>query len=74
MMTLPRRSNGYGARGVGLKALVNEILRAGLKQMQARPTRPGTFRTRSVDLGHLRVGSLDNIGEALAIAEGEAFT
>jgi hypothetical protein len=30
-------------------------------------------RPRSVALGRLRIASLDNIGEALAIAEGEAY-
>lgn len=61
------------ARGGGLKALVNEALREGLKHLSARPTRRERFRTQVVDLGRLRVGSIDNIGEALAIAEGEAF-
>jgi hypothetical protein len=61
------------ARGIGFKALVNEVLREGLKQMRARPACRELFRTRSVDLGRLRVGSLDNIGEALAIAEDDAF-
>jgi hypothetical protein len=30
-------------------------------------------RTQVVTLGGLRVSSLDNIGEALAIVEGESF-
>ncbi len=60
-------------RKVGLKALVNEVLREGLKQMSARPAQRERFRTRPEDLGRIRVGSVDNIGEALAIAEGEPF-
>jgi hypothetical protein len=60
-------------RKTGLKALVNEALREGLRQMQARPTRRERFRTQAVDLGRLRIGRLDDIGEALAIAEGERF-
>lgn len=60
-------------RKTGLKALVNEVLREGLKQMHARPTHRERFRTRSVNLGRLRIGGVDNIGEALAIAEGERF-
>jgi hypothetical protein len=60
------------ARGVGLKALVNEALREGLKQMTAEPAPRKRFRTQSVDLGRLRIGSLDNISDALAIAEGDA--
>lgn len=31
------------------------------------------FRTRSVDLGRVLVGSIDNIAEVLARAEGEAY-
>ncbi len=60
-------------RKVGLKALVNEVLREGLKQMRARPPRRERFHTRSVDLGCLRIGSVDDVGETLAIAEGESF-
>ncbi len=60
-------------RKTGLKALVNEVLREGLKQMQSRPARREHFHTRQVDLGRPRIGGLDNIGEALAIAEGEPF-
>ncbi|TAK35491.1 MAG: ribbon-helix-helix protein, CopG family [Chloroflexota bacterium] len=58
-------------RKIGLKALVNEALREGLQQMHARPRRRQRFHTQPVDLGRLRIGGLDNVGEALAIAEGE---
>jgi hypothetical protein len=61
------------ARGVGFKALVNEVLREGLNQMAAKPEPRKRFRTQSVDLGGLRIGSLDSIGDALAIAEDDAF-
>ena len=60
-------------RNIGFKALVNEALREGLKQMQARTSRRERFHTQPVDLGRLRIGGLDNIGEALAVAEGEPF-
>jgi hypothetical protein len=60
-------------RRVGLKALVNEALREGLRQMQTRPGRRERFHTRAVDLGGLRIGTIDNIGEALAVVEGESF-
>ena len=56
-----------------LKDLVNEALRLGLKQMTAPPTRPRRFRTRAVDLGRCRVGSLDDVAEVLAAGEGEGF-
>ena len=61
------------ARGVGLKDLVNDALRRGLKDMRTRPKRSEPFRTQTVVLGRMRVASIDNIGEALAIAESEAF-
>jgi Arc/MetJ family transcription regulator len=60
-------------RDASLKDLVNEALRRGLKEMSARPKRRKPFRTQAVRLGKLRIGSLDNVAEALAIAEGEAF-
>ncbi len=61
------------SRKTGLKVVVNEVLREGLKQMHGRPPRRERFRTQPVDLGRLRIGSLDNIAETLAIAEGEPF-
>jgi hypothetical protein len=41
--------------------------------MAIRPKQRPLFRTRSVDLGRIRVASIDNIAELLAIAEGEDF-
>ena len=60
-------------RGASLKDLVNEALRRGLKEMNARPKPREPFRTQAVTLGHLRIGSIDNVAEALAIAESESF-
>ncbi len=58
---------------VNLKNLVNEALRLGLREMttEGKPHKP--FRTRPVDLGRLLIGSIDNIGEALAIGDREDF-
>jgi hypothetical protein len=61
------------ARQVRLKELVNEALRAGLRQMSAPPRRRKPYRTRTVSLGRCLAGSLDDVAEALAIAEGESF-
>jgi ribbon-helix-helix CopG family protein len=58
-------------RRVGLKQLINEALRQGLNNMGKREVRE-PVRTRAVALGRLRIGSIDNIGEALAIVEGES--
>ena len=60
-------------RGASLKDLVNEALRRGLKEMSARPKRREPFRIQAVALGDLRIGSIDNVAEALAIAESESF-
>ncbi len=60
-------------REQSLKDLVNEALRHGLKQMDTRPKRRETFCTHSVDIGRCRIGSIDNVAEALAVAEGESF-
>lgn len=61
------------ARAVSQKELVNEALRLGLRRMTAanRPRR--RIRTRSVSLGPCRLGSLDNVVDALAVVEGESF-
>jgi hypothetical protein len=61
------------ARGMSLRNLVNDALRRGLQDMNQRPKRRRPFRTQSVDLGRMRIGSIDNIGEVLAIVEGDAF-
>ena len=60
-------------RDAHLKELVNEALRRGLREMVARPRQRPPFRTRSVALGRLRIAGIDNIAEALAIAEDEGF-
>ena len=44
-----------------------------LNDLTARPKRREPFRSQSVELGRLRLAGIDNIGESLAIVEGEAF-
>jgi Arc/MetJ family transcription regulator len=60
-------------RRSGLKQLINEALRRGLKEIGRRRGPREPVRTRAVALGRLRVASIDNIGEALAIVESENF-
>ena len=60
-------------RDVSLKDVINEALRLGLRDMTARQKPRSVFRTKSVNLGRLRVASIDNIAETLAIAESEDF-
>jgi hypothetical protein len=43
--------------------------RQGLRQMAIRPKRRRPYRTPSTHLGQSLIGSLDNIGQVLAIAE-----
>ena len=59
--------------GAGLKDLVNEALRRGLRELVVRQRPRTPFRTRSVDLGRVRIASIDNITEVLEVAEGEDF-
>ena len=61
------------ARAASLKDVINEALRRGLKDMNARPKPREPFRTQSVALGQMRIADIDNVNDALAIAEGEAF-
>jgi hypothetical protein len=60
------------SRDANLEQLVNEALRRGLKEMSGPATRREEVRTRSVALGRLLISSIDNIGDALAAAEGES--
>jgi hypothetical protein len=60
-------------RKLSFKALVNDALRQGLKQMSRPPRKVKPYKTKSLSLGRCLVGSLDDISEALAIAEGEDF-
>ena len=60
-------------RGQSFKTIVNEALRHGLRAMAAPSGQPAAYRTPAVDLGRCRIGSLDDIAEALAVAEGEQF-
>jgi hypothetical protein len=61
-------------RGGRLKTVVNDLLREGLRHAQTRSMRRAHFRTQSVDLGRPRTTSVDNVADALAVAEDEAFT
>jgi hypothetical protein len=59
-------------KSLTLKEAVNQALRLGLYEMRAEPKQRTPFRTRSASCGRLLI-NLDNIGEALAIAEGEDY-
>jgi hypothetical protein len=54
------------------KAVLNDVLRAGLDAAERREqTRRKPFTTKGFDLGPSLVGSLDNVEEVLSRAEGE---
>jgi hypothetical protein len=61
------------SRRVSLKHLVNEALRLGLNDMGKRRKPHAPVSTQVVALGRLRIASIDNIAETLAIVEGESF-
>ena len=60
-------------KGQSLKQIVNEALRAGLVQLGAKGKHRRSFKTGHTDLGRCLIGSLDDVAEALAAGEGEAF-
>ena len=59
-------------REMGLKDLVNDLVRRGIRDVNAPARKKAPFRTKSVDLGRPLI-DVTNAAEALAIAEGEAF-
>ncbi len=62
------------ARKMGLKEAVNEAMRRGLAQMARAGEEPRPpYRTPSVSLGRCLVSGIDDVAEALAVAEGESF-
>lgn len=62
------------ARQTSLKAVINEALRRGLSELaRQRRTPRQPFRTRPHDGGRINVPGLDNIAEALTVAESEDF-
>lgn len=54
-------------QNISLKAVINEALRQGLKQMVSKPAKRKPFRTKTVSLGSCNVGSIDDVAEVLAI-------
>lgn len=59
-------------REQSFKEIVNDALRRGLREMQARPKPRKPFRTKTYDMGPFLV-NIDNAAEAIAYAEGEDF-
>lgn len=59
--------------GAGFKEVVNEALRIGLRVLETPRGNEPLYRTPSTSLGGCRLPDLDDVGSALAIAEGESF-
>ena len=51
------------ARDANLKDIVNEALRKGLSDLTARPKQREPSQTQVVNLGRMRLPSIDNISE-----------
>ena len=60
-------------RDANFKDIVNDALRKGLSDLNSRPKQDAPFQTQTVSLGRMRLASLDNINDSLAVAEGEPF-
>jgi hypothetical protein len=60
-------------RDASFKEIVNDVLRRGLRDAESLQKSRKPYRTRVVDLGGSKIGSLDNIAEVLAIIEGENY-
>lgn len=55
------------------KQLVNDLLRIGLAHEEDREAPPAGPFTRAVSLGRPRLPDLDDVSEALAVAEGDHY-
>lgn len=56
-----------------MKDVINQALRQGLLSIAAPEVRRRPFETKSVALGECLIGNVDDVAEALAVAEDEAF-
>ena len=59
-----------GKRRQPLKVVANDVLRAGLAEIEKPPLR-NPFRTAGFDLGPSLIGSLDDVEGVLARIDGE---
>jgi hypothetical protein len=58
--------------GISAKEVINRAVREFVAG-RARRSKVSVYRTPEVDLGKCLVGSLDDVGEVLALGEGEDF-
>lgn len=60
-------------KGIGLKDLINQALRLGLERLEQPTAASPSLPTRSMNLGACKLQRLDDIAEALAVAENDSF-
>ena len=60
-------------REMSLKDVVNDVLRHGLKDINAKPKKREPFRTQPLDLGKPVLPNVDKIHDVLVFAEGEDY-
>lgn len=58
--------------GMSAKEAINLALREFVARRSRKPPL-ATYKTNTVDLGKCLVGSVDDVGEALALAEGDDY-
>ena len=58
--------------GLSPKEVINRAVRQFVAARARRPT-VSAYQTPTVDLGKCLVGSLDDVGEAIALGEGDDF-
>ena len=56
--------------GISPKEVINTAVREFIGRRRRKPA-GGTYRTPTVDLGSCLIGSLDDVHEAIALAEGD---
>ena len=61
------RRSGKGS----LKQITNDLLRTGLKRANGQPQARHTHHTKEVRLGSCLIDSIDDVAQALSIAEEE---
>ena len=69
--------SGWKGTGPGMaedfKQALNEAVRVGLAKLERADAAPEVSQTCPLPLGGRLAGSIDNVGEVLAIAEGEDY-
>jgi hypothetical protein len=62
------------AQRKSFKEIVNAALRVGLSRLEMPPERRRpVFRTKPLSVGKLKIGSVDDVSEVLAVVEGESY-